>query len=393
MSYYYYYYANPDVWMKDFGTHYEYVCVFVDDLAMAMMDPKAFTDLLKSKYNYKLKGVGEISYHLGADFYCDADGTLCMGAKTYVSHLLKNYEEMFGEKPLPRLSPIDSDDHPELDMTAKLDAKGIQQYQSLVGALQWAVSLCRYDIHCAVMTMGRYRVAPKVGHLDRLKRICGYLARYPDAAIRFRTGILVYGPAPAPMDWSYTIYGGTKEELPHNMPVPRGKLVRMTTFEDANLYHDYTTGRAAMGVLHLVNGTPVEWFCKRQNTVETATYGSEFVSAKAATEQVMDMRYTLRMLGVPLDGPAWLWGDNASVITSSTIPHSSLTKRHNALAYHRVREAMASGVMYFCHVSGVQNPADVLTKFMPHAKFMPLVQPFLFWKGKPADVSERSTQV
>jgi len=173
-------FADPDVWMKDCGDHYEYVCIYVDDLAMAMMNPQAFVDALKGKYNYKLKGVGEIKYHLGADFSRDPDGTLCMGAKTYISRLVKNYESMFGEKPSPRLLPLDSVDHPELDMSPELDEDGIRQYQSIIGALQWAVSLCRYDIHCAVMTMGRFQVAPRVGHLDCVKRIVGYLVRYPD---------------------------------------------------------------------------------------------------------------------------------------------------------------------------------------------------------------------
>ncbi len=45
----------------------------------------------------------------------------------------------------------------------------------------------------------------------------------------------------------------------------------------------------------------------------------------------MDLRYTLRMLGIPIDGNAYMFGDNQSVITSSTIPHFSLNKRHNAL--------------------------------------------------------------
>src|SRR6476620_3695600 len=136
-------FADPDVWMKDCGTHYEYIGVFVDDLAMAMKDPKAFTELLMGKYKYKLKGVGEIKYHLGADFYRDPDGTLCMGAKTYIGRMVKHYEQMFGEKPIPRLSPLDSNDHPELNMTEELDADGIRKFQSLIGALQWAVSLCR----------------------------------------------------------------------------------------------------------------------------------------------------------------------------------------------------------------------------------------------------------
>jgi hypothetical protein len=136
------------------------------------------------------------------------------------------------------------------------------------------------------------------------------------------------------------------------------------------------------GIIHLLNQTPIQWFCKKQNVVETATYGSEFMVARQATEQIMDLRYTLRMLGIPLDGPAWLFGDNQSVITSSTIPHSNLNKRHNALSYHRVREAISAKVMYFIHIDGKLNPSDVMTKFLGWTKFWPLIQPFLFWKGE-----------
>jgi hypothetical protein len=136
------------------------------------------------------------------------------------------------------------------------------------------------------------------------------------------------------------------------------------------------------GIIHLLNQTPIQWFCKKQNVVETATYGSEFMVARQATEQIMDLRYTLRMLGIPLDGPAWMFGDNQSVITSSTIPHSNLNKRHNALSYHRVREAISAQILYFIHIDGKLNPSDVMTKFLSWAKFWPLIQPFLFWKGE-----------
>jgi hypothetical protein len=77
-----------------------------------------------------------------------------------------------------------------------------------------------------------------------------------------------------------------------------------------------------------------------------------------------------------------LYGDNQSVITSATIPASTLNKRHNALSYHRVRECIAMGIIYFMHVSGTKNPSDILTKFLGYTKLRPLVQPLLFWKGE-----------
>jgi hypothetical protein len=97
------------------------------------------------------------------------------------------------------------------------------------------------------------------------------------------------------------------------VPVPLGNSVRISTFEDANSLHDHVTGWSSMGILHFMNQTLVEWFSKQKNTVETATYGSEFVVARTATEQIIDLRYTICMMGVPLDGPAWMFGDNESV--------------------------------------------------------------------------------
>ena len=75
-----------------------------------------------------------------------------------------------------------------------------------------------------------------------------------------------------------------------DMPEPLGEAVTTTTTMDANLNHFLATGKSLTGCLHFVNKTPVDWYSKKQATVETATYGSEFVAAKTATEQIMDIR-------------------------------------------------------------------------------------------------------
>jgi Reverse transcriptase (RNA-dependent DNA polymerase) len=376
--------ADPDVWMKDCITHYEYVCVYVDDLMVIGKNPKDFLDTLTEKYHYQLKGVGKPSYHLGGDFFRDPDGTLAWGASTYVKKMLINFETMFGAKPKEASSPMVEKDHPELDTTDELDETGIKQYQSLIGALQWLVTLGRFDILLGVTAMSSYRAAPRVGHLECLKRMYGYIKRNPDGAIRFRVKIPDHESQAIPVkyDWSQTVYGDVTEELPPDMPIPKGKVVRITTYKDANLMHDLITGRSMSGVLHFINQTPVQWFSKKQNVVETATYGSEFMVARQATEQVIDLRYTLRMMGIPIDGPAWVFGDNQSVIISSTTPQSCLNKRHNALSYHRVRESIAAAIIYFMHVEGRLNPSDMFTKFLGYSKFWPLIQPLLFWRGE-----------
>jgi hypothetical protein len=270
-------------------------------------NPQTFFDDLTNVYNYQLKGVGPPVYHLGGDFFCDKDGTFAWGTDSYVKKMIQNYKIMFGEKPKEYSSPMLEKDHPELDLTEELGPEDIKQYQSLIGALQWLVTLGRFDIHLGVATMGSFCVAPRKGHLDRLKRIFGYIKRKPDGAIRFCTGIPHHESYTPPLNnsWAQAQYGNGKEELPPDMPTPRGKLMRTTTYADANLLHDVLTGRSMSGILHLINQTPIQWFAKKQNTVETATYGSEFMVAHQATEQILDLRYTLHMMCIPIDGKSW----------------------------------------------------------------------------------------
>jgi len=374
---------EPDLWMRDRGDHYEYICVYVDDLLAIMKNPQSFFDILRDKYKYKLKGVEEPKYHLGGNFERDPDGTLAWGANRYIGRMVENFEREFGHKPQTYAAPMDKDAHPELDESPPLDQKGVKQYQSLIGALQWCITLGRFDIACAVMTMGRFRAEPHENHMKNLEQILGYLRHTKDAAIRFRTTIPRHEDhyAPPKYDWSQSVYEGAEEEIPEDAPVAKGQPIRMTTYVDASLLHCKVTGRAASGILHMINETPVDWFSKRQNIVEAAVYGSEFMAARIATQQVIDLRLTLRYMGVALDGPTWMFGDNESVIKSSTIPASTLNKRHNALSYHTVRAAIASNIIKFMHVPGVENIADVLTKHVQRPVAKPLITPYLFRKG------------
>jgi hypothetical protein len=124
----------------------------------------------------------------------------------------------------------------------------------------------------------------------------------------------------------------------------------------------------------------VRWYSKRQKTVETSSYGSELVAARVAVDLIIELRYKLRMLGVPVDGPTLLLGDNNSVVINTTIPSSQLKKKHNAIAYHRVRETIAAKIISFVHIPSATNLADCLTKPVPRTIFQPLVKAVLFRK-------------
>jgi hypothetical protein len=138
--------------------------------------------------------------------------------------------------------------------------------------------------------------------------------------------------------------------------------VIFTHYVDANLYHNVLTGRSVTWVLHVLNGTPIDWYSKKQATVESATYGSEFVAARTWVEQIIDLCHTLRYLGVPVIERNQMFGDNKTVVDSATKIHAKLHKRQTALLFHRVRKAMAAGFIGFHHIPGSRNSADVLTK-------------------------------
>jgi len=375
--------ADEDIWMRDKGDHYEYIAVYVDDLAIASKDPQPIIDELKNKHHFKLKGTGPITFHLGCDYFRDKDNVLCTAPRKYIDKLIDNYFHMFGTKPKQNVtSPLEKGDHPEIDTSELLDIDGIKKYQSLIGALQWAISIGRLDITTAVMTMSGFRTAPRQGHLDRVKRIVGYLAKMKFATIRIRTDEPDYSDLPDPdYDWARSVYGNVTELIPPDAPKPLGKRVVQTTYVDANLYHDLLTGRSVTGVLHLLNQTPIDWFSRKQATVETATYGSEFSASRTAIQQIIDLRLTLRYLGVPVHDRTYMFGDNESVVKSSSMPHSRLHKRHTALSYHLTREAIAAGLVRYYHIPGDINPADILSKHWGYQQVWPTMRPLLFYEG------------
>ena len=131
---------------------------------------------LKEDYKLKVIGDGPLSHHLGADYTRDKDNTLVCQPKKYIDRLVDSYHSMFKQDPPKNMrTPLDKNDHPELDDTELVTGESIQHYLTMVGQLQWLVTLGRFDIQAQVITMSRFRSAPREGHLERLQRIYGYV--------------------------------------------------------------------------------------------------------------------------------------------------------------------------------------------------------------------------
>ena len=127
------------------------------------------------------------------------------------------------------------------------------------------------------------------------------------------------------------------------MPPPRGHSVSTHCFVDADHAGNTVTRRSHTSLLLFVNCAPIVWFNKWQNTIETSMFGSEFIEMKTAVEQIEYLRYKLRMSGIPVEDPMNVFCDNESIFKNTTIPDSTLKKKHTSICYHWSREAVALG--------------------------------------------------
>jgi len=396
--------ADFDLWMRPQRDHYEYVATYVDDVLVFSRDPMQIIEEIKE--DYELKGIGRPEYYLGGNFHTTKDidaihevdnddkqhhlsskwlkegVKMAFSARTYIEQSIDKLETMMGQKAFTGYNtPMAEGAHPELDDSPMLDTEAHSKFRSLIGCANWLVTLGRFDIAYSVNAYSRFSQAPRQGHLDGMIRVFGYLKKWSKGTIMIDPKY----PDHSQFDiadyeqWS-EFYPDAEEIIPgeSERPTPTGPKVRITVYKDADHAHDILTRRSVTGVLLFLNNTPVKWISQRQKTVETSTYGSKLVAAKTATELILEYRHTLRMMGSEPDGPALMLGDNNSVVLNCTMPNSVLKKKHAACSYHRVREAIAAGIMKFSHVPSDLNYADMLTKPVSGPAYRQLVQPLLF---------------
>ena len=131
-------------------------------------------------------------------------------------------------------------------------------------------------------------------------------------------------------------------------------------FVDADHASNTVTRRSQTGILIFLNRAPIVWYSKRQNTVETSTFGIEFIAMRS--EHIEALRYKLCMFGILSEGLTNVFCDNEAVFKNTTIPESTLKKKHNSICYHHCREAVAARVMRVAKEGTLTNLADLFTK-------------------------------
>jgi hypothetical protein len=212
----------------------------------------------------------------------------------------------------------------EMNISNPLDPECLSFYQHLIGVMRWMIELGRVDIATVISLLFSHLAYPYVGHLEIALHIMGYLKQKHNTQ-------LVFDPTYPTIDmdsfpqYNWTeFYSNVKEAIPSDMPTPLGKDLDVRMMCDSDHAGEKRTRRSCTGFLIFCNMALIDWVSKKQATIETSVFGAEFVVIKQGIERLRGLRYKLCMMGVPLTGPSFIYGDNKSQITNVTKSESTL---------------------------------------------------------------------
>jgi hypothetical protein len=380
--------ADPDVWMRPATTnsgqeYYEYILLYTDDaLVVSENAESVLRNELGRYFQLKEESIGPPKIYLGGNVrkvQLD-NGVECwaFGSSQYVKSAVENVEtylkkqEKLGNSkwklPKKAETPMQTSYRPELDVSPELEPLEAAYYQSLIGILRWMVELGRVDICLECSMLSSHLALPREGHLEQVFHIFAHLRKYHNAELVFDPSDPCVDESDFELkDWTSSEFGHLQgiEELPPNMPQPRGLGFVMSAKVDADHASDTVTRRSRTGFLVRLNSALIYWSSRKQNSVESSSFGSEFIAMKQCCEYLRGLRYKLRMMGIPCLGPAYILGDNQSVLANTSVPDSTLKKKNQSIAYHFIREGAARDEWRTSYVNTHNNESDLLTKLLP----------------------------
>eukprot|EP00804_Cyclotella_cryptica_P008802 CCRYP_015636-RA/>CCRYP_015636-RA protein AED:0.30 eAED:0.30 QI:0/0/0/1/1/1/2/0/194 len=193
---------------------------------------------------------------------------------------------------------------------------------------------------------------PCEGHLEEALHVFSYLKLKSNSRLIFDPEEPDVGKSDfVDCDWS-NFYPGAEE----------GVVLRM--FVDSDHAGDKVSKGSRTGFAIFLNYGMIDWLWKKQSTVETSVFGAKFCTMKHGTENLRGICYKLRMMGVPIKGSSYVYGDNMSVVTNVSKPELTLRKKSNLICYHAVREPIVIGKALVAHIPTKKNLADLFTKVM-----------------------------
>ena len=239
--------ADPDVWLRAFNDEkrcecYEYLLVYTDDVMVICKNPNLVLQCLDKYFKVKDNSIHSPNIYLGGKLrpVTLPSGKICWGqsASKYVQDAVHNLENWLKERnnklPTRCDTPMSTSYRPELDTSEQLDTEMTNYYQLAIGVLRWAVELGRIDITTEVSMLASQMALPRVGHFNMVLHIFAYLKSKHNSRIVFDPTTPQITEGTFKRHTWVNFYGDISEALPRNAPTPKGLMVWLIVYVDAD---------------------------------------------------------------------------------------------------------------------------------------------------------------
>jgi transposase InsO family protein len=324
--------ADPCVYVYRRGSTIVIISLYVDDLLLCS-DSLAQLERVKAELSasFQMEDLGEAHFVLGIEITRDRKArTLTISQSAYVTDVIKRFDMADCH---PTSTPMDPGAHllkaADSDV---LDAVGVKQYQSAVGALMYAAQGTRPDIAYAMTVLSQFNSAPSAEHWKAVKRVMRYLR-------------------------GTTHYGITYRGLDSSMEEPT-----LHGYCDSNYAEDLNDRKSVTGYAFLLSGAAVSWQAKKQPSVATSTTEAEYMAASEAAKEAIWWRSFMVSLGYDVTAATRIQSDNQSSIKLSKNPEHHKRSKHIDVRHHFIREKVNEGTIDLMYVNTSEMAADILTK-------------------------------
>jgi hypothetical protein len=344
----------------------------VDDLAIGCHSVESIRKLvniicLEDKIDLRDEGI--LNSFNGVDVL-QTTAYISITCESYIDKLLTHYgwasagTRESGEKPI---EPIAMSTIPQLftdyDLLTSANPTELLKYEvtagfsyrSVLGAIIYVYVVARPDIGFAVTLLARFSDHPAKIHFDALRRLARYLRMTKD------WGLFYWRPKPIS-----SLPAGTFTILKPDASLPEfpqpATPTTLAGYVDAAHATDLTTRRSITGLAFMLCGGPIAYKSKVQPTVSTSSTEAEFIAAVQAAKIAKYLRSILQELGYGQPGPTVLYEDNQAAILMINASRPTPRSRHIDIQHFAIQEWKTNGDIILCHIPGVINPADALTK-------------------------------
>jgi hypothetical protein len=317
--------------------------LYVDDFLHFTNNKALYQDFQKQfKRRFDVK-TGSVGVYLGNQISVDhAKLTVDLNQTEYVRELLERFN-------MASCLPVSTPMVQRLSMQnsgEKLSADDQALYRNMVGSLLYLACWTRPDISFAVSELSRFVSAPGQIHMQAVKHLLRCLKGTSDLSLRYSKP-----KNSGPMDQTNVLWG----------------------FVDSDWAGCQDSRRSTSGYTLMLNGAAVSWKSKRQPVVALSTAEAEFIAASSMVQEVIYARRLLERLGFPQTDPTPIFEDNTTCIkwAGGAVGGTDRAK-HIDLREHFVHEAQSNKVLQLVPVDSADNVADLLTKPLLKAAFLPL---------------------